>query len=83
MERHPFDPISAVFGLLFVGIGLAFMSDGVQATDIDGRVAVAVTLLFVGSLIAGLLLKKPARAETLSPEPEPAENRPTRSPPRP
>ena len=83
MERHRFDPISAVFGTLFVATGLAFMFDRVEATDIDGRVAIAVGLLFVGLLIAGLLLRRPGSADATNPEPEPTGSRPTPPPPQP
>lgn len=78
MERHRFDPLSAVSGLLFVGIGLAFMSNEVDVLDVDIRVAVALVFLFVGLLIAGFIFRAPARgADALSPDSEPDENQPT------
>jgi hypothetical protein len=76
MERHRFDPLSAVFGVLFVGLGAAFMSEDVDVLDLDVRVAVAVVLLFVGLLIAGLIFRRP-EGEVLSPGSEPDENQPT------
>ena len=77
MERHPFDPLSAVFGVLFLGLGLAFMSSDVDVLDVDVRVAVAVLLVFFGLLIAGLAFRRSREGSELSPEPEPDENRPT------
>ncbi len=76
MKRHPFDPLSAAFGLLFMGLGAAFMSDEVDVLDIDPRMAVAVVFLFVGILIAGLLVRRPAgESATVSQVPEPDETR--------
>ena len=77
MERHRFDPLSAVFGVLFLGIGCGFMSNDVDVLDMDVRVAVAIVLLFVGLLIGGLLVRRPGAGEPeLSPDPEPDETRP-------
>jgi hypothetical protein len=37
VRRHDLDPMSLVAGLLFVGFGLAFLSDDVGALDLQVR----------------------------------------------
>ncbi len=53
MKRHEFDPISAVFGLLFVILGLRFLTGEVTLAELDfnwlwpvAAVALGLALLF-------------------------------------
>jgi len=67
MSRHPADPVSLVFGLLFAAIGLVLLSGG------DG----ALSLAWVGPLTAvalGALLILAARSTRTAPDDQPTED---------
>jgi cytochrome c biogenesis protein CcdA len=51
VERHPFDPLSFVFGLLFVLIGLLGLTDVVELTWFDLRWIAPAVLVVLGLLL--------------------------------
>ena len=67
MSRHPADPVSLAFGLLFAAIGLMLLSGG----------AGALSLAWVGPLTAvalGALLILAARSTRTVPDEQPPED---------
>ncbi|HVF54366.1 MAG TPA: hypothetical protein VNC78_12295 [Actinomycetota bacterium] len=57
MKRHPFDPISFVFGLTFTAMGIVFLVTDVDAQDIDPIAIALATLIFSGLLAAAVAFK--------------------------
>ncbi|MGH2807782.1 MAG: hypothetical protein ACRDKT_10965 [Actinomycetota bacterium] len=52
MKRHPFDPFSFVFGLMFAGLGGLLLNSEIDFADLSGRWLLPLPLLFVGLLFA-------------------------------
>ncbi|MGH9015192.1 MAG: hypothetical protein ACRDZ1_14850 [Acidimicrobiia bacterium] len=62
MQRHDLDPTSLVAGLLFAGLGLAFLLDGVGAVDLEVRWVGPALLIGLGvALLASA--RSPRRTE--------------------
>jgi hypothetical protein len=59
MKRHPFDPLSLAFGLVFAIGGLAFAFGGATVGDLDNDLLWSVVILG-----AGLLFLIPAISRT-------------------
>ncbi len=53
MERHEFDVLSAVFGVLFAVIGGGFLIANVQWASLNGGAVWAFVLIGLGLLLAG------------------------------
>jgi hypothetical protein len=67
MSRHPADPVSLVFGMLFAAIGLVLLTGGDRA----------LSLAWVGPLTAvalGALLILAARSARTAPDDQPPED---------
>ena len=58
MKRHAFDPLSFVFGLLFVAVGvpLLFSESGLKA--LDGRWVFPAFLIIAGAIVLGSTRKR-------------------------
>jgi hypothetical protein len=54
MKRHSIDPLSLVFGLLFAGLGLAFVIARVDITNTDLRWVWPLPLIVLGGLMIAL-----------------------------
>jgi cytochrome c-type biogenesis protein CcmH/NrfF len=54
MKRHDIDPLSLVFGLLFAGLGLAFVIARVDITNTDLRWVWPLPLIVLGGLMIAL-----------------------------
>jgi hypothetical protein len=54
MKRHDIDPLSLVFGLLFAGLGLAFVIARVDITNTDLRWVWPLPLIALGGLMIAL-----------------------------
>lgn len=67
MKRHPFDPISFVFGLTFAVIGIVFLSSDVDAQDIDPIAIALGSLIFFGLLAAAVAFRWGRSATTEEP----------------
>ena len=67
MERHRFDPISFVFGLLLGAVGLAFLLGRIDVGDLDITWIWPLPLIAVGLLM--LLAARPRRDEENEPGP--------------
>lgn len=52
MKRHPFDPTSFIFGVVFGGAATAYLLAEQLAWDIDGRWVLPVALMVLG--VAGI-----------------------------
>ena len=62
MQRHDLDPTSLVAGLLFAGLGLAFLFDGIGALDLEVRWVWPALLIGLGvALLASA--RSPYRTE--------------------
>ena len=48
MTRRPFDPLSLVSGLLFIGLGIAFVLDRTGHVDLDLHWIGPITLIALG-----------------------------------
>ncbi len=81
-ERHPLDPISLVFGLVFVVLALAGLSNLLVRTDllvVQWLVPAALIVLGVALLLGGLRradsdAQAPTAGEGSAPEPSEAED---------
>ena len=51
MKRHPFDPVSFVFGVLFLGVGLPLMMSDTDFSFVDGTWLFPAFLIFAGVVI--------------------------------
>ena len=51
MKRHPFDPVSFVFGVLFLGVGLPLMMSDTDFSFLDGTWMFPAFLIFAGVVI--------------------------------
>ena len=51
MQRHPFDPVSLVFGALFAGLGLFLLVSDTWWTTVNAVWLVPVILLAVGAAV--------------------------------
>ncbi|MEA2506297.1 MAG: hypothetical protein QOH48_915 [Actinomycetota bacterium] len=51
MKRHPLDPLSLIFGVLFAGLGLAFLLTRVDITNANLRWIWPLPLLGLGALM--------------------------------
>jgi hypothetical protein len=54
MKRHPIDPLSLVFGLLFAGLGLVFVIARIDITNTDLRWVWPLPLIALGGLMIAL-----------------------------
>jgi hypothetical protein len=76
MTRHPFDPISLIFGMLFSAAGLWVLLTDADARFLDARWTWPVLLLAAGfALIASVL--SPRGRTTLAEEPTPEPTAPS------
>lgn len=72
MRRHRFDPISAIFGLTFVSVGIGFLSDTIGFAEISDWMAPAVVLLVGMSFVFRALSRPEAPASVVqAPMPPP------------
>jgi cytochrome c biogenesis protein CcdA len=51
MERHPFDPLSFVFGLLFVAVALLGLTELVTLSWLDLRWIAPIVLVVLGLVL--------------------------------
>ena len=58
MNRHPFDPVSFLFGLLFAGLGLIFLFGDFNLLELGWRWIWPVPVLFLGALLLSLALNR-------------------------
>lgn len=61
MQRHPFDPISAVFGTLFGGAALTVVLSDERIFNINSRWVWPVVVIAAGLLLAVSGWRRPAR----------------------
>ena len=63
MNRHPFDPISFLFGLLFAGLGLTFLFGDFRLWDLGWSRVWPVPVIFLGALILSIGLNSHFKRE--------------------
>lgn len=51
MKRHEFDPLSFIFGLLFVGVSLPMLMSDSDFSFLDGRWIFPAFLIFAGVIV--------------------------------
>ena len=73
MTRHPFNPVSFLFGFLFAGLGLLFLVGDFSLLELGWRWMWPVPLIFVGVLILSLALNRLSK-ENEDDQAEPSES---------
>ena len=68
MKKHPFDPISFLFGLVFAVVGIVFIVGDVNIAEVGWRWVWPLPVLFLGALLLTLAMK---RSQTPQPVPIP------------
>ena len=69
MKRHPLDPFSLVFGIMFAGLGGLLLNTEIDVADFSGRWLLPLPLLFVGLLFVAFGLNRLRRSrEVAAPE---------------
>lgn len=63
MKRHPFDPFSFVFGIMFAGLGGLLLNSEIDIAALSGRWLFALPLLFAGMLFVALGLNRVRRSQ--------------------
>ena len=69
MKRHPFDPVSLVFGILAIGAGVAALTGRLGELLNEPAALVPITAGVAGLALIGSVLRRP---EVASRPPEPA-----------
>jgi hypothetical protein len=64
MKRHPLDPMSLVFGLLFAGLGLAFLIARIDIANTSLRWVWPLPLLALGALMIALGARRSTETTT-------------------
>jgi predicted YcjX-like family ATPase len=62
MKRHPLDPFSLVFGIMFAGLGGLLLNTEIDVADFSGRWLLPLPLLFVGFLFVAFGLNRLRRS---------------------
>ncbi len=70
MQRHGFDTVSFVFGVLFFGLGLTTLFADEDISVLQARWIWPALLLVAGLGILGLTLRKEPIADALEPRPD-------------
>jgi hypothetical protein len=63
MKQHPFDPVSAFFGIIIGGSALAVTLADERVFDISGRWVWPAVIILAGVLLLGSGLAKASRDE--------------------
>jgi hypothetical protein len=58
MKRHPLDPFSLVFGIMFTVLGGLLMNTHIDIAALSGRWLLALPLFFLGLLFAAFGLNR-------------------------
>jgi hypothetical protein len=58
MKRHPLDPYSLVFGIMFATLGGLLLNTQLDVADFSGRWLLSLPLFFVGLLFAAFGLNR-------------------------
>jgi hypothetical protein len=69
MKRHPLDPFSLVFGIMFAGLGGLLLNTEIDVADFSGRWLLPLPLLFVGFLFVAFGLNRLRRSREIAAEP--------------
>jgi hypothetical protein len=66
MKRHPLDPFSLVFGIMFAGLGGLLLNTEIDVADFSGRWLFPLPLLFVGFLFVAFGLNRLRRSREIA-----------------
>jgi predicted YcjX-like family ATPase len=66
MKRHPLDPFSLVFGIMFAGLGGLLLNTEIDVADFSGRWLLPLPLLFVGFLFVAFGLNRLRRSREIA-----------------
>jgi hypothetical protein len=66
MRRHPLDPFSLVFGIMFAGLGGLLLNTEIDVADFSGRWLLPLPLLFVGFLFVAFGLNRLRRSREVA-----------------
>ena len=69
MHRHRFDPISFVFGLIFLGLGLTAVVSDEDIAFLEARWIWPALLVTAGLVIVGFTARRSRGDEELEPDP--------------
>lgn len=56
MRRHPLDPFSLIFGIVFAAVGGVLLDTDVDVTDLSGAWFLPLPLLLFGLVLLGMAL---------------------------
>ena len=70
MRRHRFDITSMIFGIVFVGVGLAFLQGDVDLWQVNWNWFWPIALTFAGIVVLNSLRPSPQAEETVPAEPD-------------
>jgi hypothetical protein len=65
MKQHPFDPLSFVFGLLFLGAGLPLLFSDSGFAIFEGRWIFPGFLILAGAVVLATTRSRAARKESV------------------
>ena len=71
MKRHRFDPVSFIWGVFFVGFGLAFLTDAVAPSVVGLRAFWPLAVVAFGLAILSSIRPGPAPDDEAPPPPDP------------
>jgi hypothetical protein len=66
MKRHPLDPFSLVFGIMFAGLGGLLLNTEIDVADFSGQWLLPLPLLFVGFLFVAVGLNRLRRSREIA-----------------
>jgi hypothetical protein len=67
VKRHRFDPVSFIWGLFFVGLGLAFLTDSVQPNIVGLRAFWPLAIVALGLATLSSMRRRRGSAEESAP----------------
>jgi branched-subunit amino acid permease len=68
MKRHDFDPLSFVFGLLFVAVGLPLLFSESGLAALEGRWVFPAFLIVAGAIVLATARRRESARETVMTE---------------
>jgi hypothetical protein len=68
MKRHPFDPLSFAFGLLFLAVGLPLLFTEPGVKDFEGRWILPAFLIVAGVLVLATTRRRMGKREAVMSE---------------
>ncbi|MDJ0923141.1 MAG: hypothetical protein QNJ77_01160 [Acidimicrobiia bacterium] len=68
MKRHPFDPVSFIFGVLFLAVGIPMMFSERGFVLFEGRWVAPAVLIVAGAVVLAASRRRSAAEESVLPD---------------